>query len=43
MRTSEWLLLGTCALSLYGMGQVWLVRPWFWGTSRLAETSGCGN
>ena len=26
MRASEWLLLGTCALSLYGMGQVWLVQ-----------------
>jgi len=26
MRESEWLLLGTCALSLYGMGQVWLVQ-----------------
>ena len=26
MRASEWLLLGTCAFSLYGMGQVWLVQ-----------------
>lgn len=26
MNDSEWLLLGTCALSLYGVGQVWLVQ-----------------
>jgi hypothetical protein len=26
MNKSQWLLLGTCALSLYGMGQVWLVQ-----------------
>ena len=26
MNASEWLLLGTCALSLYGTGQVWLVQ-----------------
>ena len=26
MSESEWLLLGTCALSLYGVGQVWLVQ-----------------
>jgi hypothetical protein len=26
MNKTQWLLLGTCALSLYGMGQVWLVQ-----------------
>ena len=26
MNSSQWLLLGTCALSLYGVGQVWLVQ-----------------
>ena len=26
MLKSQWLLLGTCALSLYGAGQVWLVQ-----------------
>jgi hypothetical protein len=26
MNGSRWLLLGTCALSLYGVGQVWLVQ-----------------
>ena len=26
MSASEWLLLATCALSLYGAGQVWLVQ-----------------
>jgi hypothetical protein len=26
MNKTQWLLLGTCALSFYGMGQVWLVQ-----------------
>ncbi len=26
MRWSEWLLLGTCALGVYGVGNVWLVQ-----------------
>jgi hypothetical protein len=26
MNKTQWLLLGTCALGLYGMGQVWLVQ-----------------
>lgn len=26
MSDREWLLLGTCALGLYGAGQVWLVQ-----------------
>jgi hypothetical protein len=26
MNKTQWLLLGTCALSFYGVGQVWLVQ-----------------
>lgn len=26
MNESQWLLMGTCALSFYGVGQVWLVQ-----------------
>jgi hypothetical protein len=26
MNESQWLLIGTCALSFYGVGQVWLVQ-----------------
>ena len=26
MNNTQWLLLGTCALSFYGVGQVWLVQ-----------------